>query len=464
MNALTELVKNKKVLIVGFGREGQSTYRTLRRLMPDLTIVVADRNNLSPESLHIISNDKKIKIITGEKYLTAVCDYELIFKTPGIPGTLPELVNAQKQGAIITSQVNEFLKIFRNRSIGVTGTKGKSTTTSLLFSILQAGGKDVVLAGNIGMPVFDVLAEDRPGRIYVLELSSHQLADITVSPKIAVMLNLYPEHLDYYADFMAYSRAKSRITVFQDQSDILVFNSSDTAISQIAVISKAQKITYSASDGSGAQITLKNDQIAWRQNETDVSICRIADVPLIGAHNLNNVLAAVGVGVSLNLKPEKIAAGIKSFKPLTGRLESIGLFNGIEFIDDTLATIPEAAAAALNAIGDRVGTLLVGGFDRGLDFTVIAKAILASKVKTLILFPTTGEKIRQMINSIDEKAGSRINYYDVDSMEQAVKIAYEKTTAGHICLMSPASPSFGLFKDYRDRSAQFRKWVEALGV
>ena len=466
---LREVLSPKNILILGFAREGRDSLIFLRKVFPEKIIGIGDRSEfkkLDKESRQLINSDKRIKLHLGKNYLKNIEEYDVILKTPGIPFHLKELERAKKKGVIITSQAGIFLEHCPGTIIGITGTKGKSTTTSLIHNILKKAaaskrrasrlvseserapkgrGLKTHLVGNIGKPVLSLLFKAGKKDIYVYELSSHQLFDVKQSPKIAVFLNVFPEHLDYYRNFKEYALAKGNITKFQNEKDYLVFNSKNKTVREIAKKSKARKIDLNS---------LKLEKII-----------KVKDVPLKGEFNLQNVKAASAVGKILGLNDKIIAEGIKKFKPLPYRLEFIGQYKGIKFYNDALATIPEATIAALDALGNDVQTIMLGGFERNIDFSKLAERIFKSEIKTVILFPTTGVKIWQAIRKeFKKKKNKNLPFgFPVDNMEKAVKISYQKTKKNKACLLSTASSSFSMFKDYKEKGDLFKKYVKKYG-
>jgi len=423
---LNEL-KNKRILILGFGREGVDNFKFLRKIFPNKILGVADQyclTRLSNRTKEIIKKDKYIKLHLGENYLKALKKYDVIIKSPGIPIHLPEIEKAQKDGKI-TSQTEIFFENCPGKIIGVTGTKGKSTTTALIFQILKEGGLKAHLVGNIGKPVLNLLLSATLKDIYVYELSSHQLYNLKKSPQVAVLLNIYPEHLDYYKNFNEYALAKTNITKYQTKRDFLVFNSQDKLVKEIAKKSKAEKI------------------------------------PIKGKFYDLNIAAAKVVGKIFGIPEKTIERAIEKFKPLPHRLEYVGEFRGIKFYNDALSTIPETTILALDYLGNKVQTIFLGGFDRGLSFKNLAKRILKSKIKNLILFPTTGEKIwREILRQAQDRS---FRAFLVQNMRDGVKLAFEHTRKGKICLLSCASPSFSLFRDYKEKGNLFKKYVKRYG-
>lgn len=439
---LNEL-KNKKILILGFGQEGQDSFRFLRKIFPNKLIGIADINEKVGGSKLEVQRDKKIRWHLGKNYLRAIKDYEVIIKSPGIPIHLPEIEKAFKEGKI-TSQTEIFFDNCRGKIVGITGTKGKSTTTSLIYKILKEGGLKVHLVGNIGKPVLNLLLKSTQNDIYVYELSSHQLYNLKKSPQIAIFLNIYPEHLDYYKNFNEYFRAKKNIILYQKKEDYFVYNEKDPLIKKLAKITKAKKIPVKSYSNVLENIRIPTSKLR-----------------LIGKHNFLNLAMAIKVGEIFKIPKEKIKKAIKNFKPLPHRLEYVGEFKGIKFYNDSLSTIPETTIAALDTLGNKVETIFLGGFDRGLDFKKLAKRILKSKIKNLILFPKTGERIWREILSLKKRNSFKAIL--VQNMRDGVKLAFKYTKKGKICLLSPASPSFGLFKNYKERGNLFKKYVKKYG-
>ena len=417
MMLLTEL-EDKKILILGFGREGKDTLAFLRKKFPKKVIGVADQN---PNAFQGRKN--KVKLSVGAQYLRTLKDYDVIIKTPGIPPFKVAPFISKKH--VVTSQTEIFFDNCPGTIIGITGTKGKSTTSSLIHAVLQAGGIRSHLIGNIEKPVLQFLDHAKPNDIFVYELSSFQLTNLAKSPAIAVFLNLYPEHLDYYnGSFLAYAAAKANITKHQTETDFLIYNAKDPLVAKIAKRSKAQKIPFSP----------RKDNNPWIASSEP----------------------AVLVGKLFGVPQKKIQQAIKQFQPLPHRLEKVGEWKRITFYNDSLATIPEATCAALDILGSKVHTLIAGGYDRGLTFKKLGKRVGESNIKTLILFPTTGEKILASVKNPPQS-------FFANTMEEAIRLAYNHTSRGKICLLSPAASSFNMFKDYKDRGEQFKELARKYG-
>lgn len=409
---LDQIATADRVLILGYAREGQSTHRFLVRRFPHLYVATADQKD-SPD------------------YLKKVSDHQIIIKSPGVSPFLPEVAAAIAQGKLITSQTQIFFELCPAKIIGVTGTKGKSTTASLIHHVITCNRQTAVLVGNIGTPPLDHLDHITAGMWVVMELSSYQLMDLGRSPHIAVLLNIYPDHLDFHQSYAEYTQAKYTICRFQTPHDYFVYDADNPAAAAAANLTSAHKLPFSRSH--------LDPQITSR---------------LPGSFNKANIFPAVIIGQVLGLTTAAVYSALASFRPLTTRLQNIGTFRGVTFYQDTLATIPEATIAAIDTL--HPATLIAGGHDRRQDYSHLAQKIVGSGVRTLILFPATGPRIAQ---EVQKYSATGPHILPAQSMEEAVRLAYTHTAPGQICLLSPAAPSFTLFKDYTDEGDQYQKFV-----
>lgn len=404
---LSEL-KNKKILIVGYGKEGQSTMKFLRHHLPDAVIETTDQSD-------------------GQDYLTKQKNFDLAIKSPGIPKKLISIP--------YTTATNLFFGNTHNFTIGITGTKGKSTTTSLIYEMLKADNRKVHIVGNIGNPMLEELMKPYgEDDIFVIELSSYQLDDITYSPHISVVLNLFPEHMDYHGNVEKYYEAKSNILKFARAEDYFVYNQDYPVLQKWAGSSKAKVEPFL----------------------TEIPF-DIAGTKLKGAHNILNIKAATTVGLICEIAPEVMQSAVNSFKPLPHRLELIGEYHGIKFYDDAISTTPESTIAAINSI-ENISTILLGGQNRGYNFSALAKSIAEHGIKNIVLFPDSGTEIKLEL----EKVGS-FNILDATSMEQAVQFAFAHSPVNSVCLLSTASPSYTLWKNFEEKGTEFQRYVRAYG-
>ncbi len=466
-NPLAKLA-NKQIYIFGLGMEGFSTYNYLRKIFPEKKLILID--DKPPQDLdqrwQQAASNPYTTITTADTFLDTITNYEIgsgaMFKAPGIPVAHPLIKKAEQKNLEFNSNTNLFLQIVREHKtiIGVTGTKGKSTTSALINQVLAKAGFKTVLAGNIGQAPLDLLHQEITADYYVLELSSHQLLNLRSSPHFAVILNITPEHLDYYPDFASYVAAKARIVQFQHKNDYVVYNPLFELPRQIAADSKAKKLPFGKKTASQAGQLGHPNPLAYIQDSAiyyqQEKIADISDLSLKGEHNLLNSLPAVVIAKQFGAETASIREGLQSFQPLAHRLEEVVEINGVIFVNDSLSTTPEAAIAAINSYEGRPIVLIAGGHERQQDFSQLAKTIDENDVRMLLYFNPTGARLANEVknpNTIKE---------EVLSMEEAVTAASEFARNGWVVLLSPASASFGTFKNYEDRGDQFARLVKAL--
>lgn len=451
-----EQLENKKILILGFGKEGKDTLAFLRARFPEKKIGIADKREIK------VKNSLNLNLHLGKDYFEAVRNYHIIFATAGLAReNIQFLKENLRKDQELTSQTKFFLNSCPGLIIGVTGTKGKGTTASLIHNILQKDGQSSYLVGNIGRPPLGLLDQARKRDVFVFELSARQLQLAESSPHIAVLLNFYRSHLDYYQNLEQYYQAKRKITAFQKKNDYLVFNQDQERIRKIARQSKARKISFSLKPK--ADCYLEQNSLFWKEKP----ILNTKKVPLLGRFNLYNVMAAISVAQILKISKKSIIKGIEKFKPLPYRLEKVGEFKEITFYNDSLATVPQATIKALKTLGSKVQTIILGGYEAGQNFTLLAKRIVSSNLENIILFPPTGERIRREILRVGERnphfRKRDVSFLSTKDIKKAVQWAFQNTDSGKIVLLSPAAPSFGVFENYKQRGDLFSKWVKQLG-
>ncbi|MDL2227492.1 UDP-N-acetylmuramoyl-L-alanine--D-glutamate ligase [Odoribacter sp. OttesenSCG-928-L07] len=417
---ISKLFDGKQILILGFGKEGKSTYEYLTRFIDNERLSIADANE------NAISEEIKLKHKTfcGENYNENLKNFDLIIKSPGIPEKHIENISVEK----ITSQTDLFLRKYYTQTIGITGTKGKSTTSSLIHHILKQDGHNSILAGNIGIPIFSQLDKIDDNTIIVLELSAHQLNHINIAPKISILLNIYEEHLDHFGNFENYINAKCKIFEKQKNNSILI---TDRNI---------EKIDYRLEDYKGDIIFLNDESIEIQGD-------------LQGEHNKKNIAAVKEVAQIFNIEEDKIDNSIISFKSLDHRLEFVGNFFGIKFYNDSISTIPEAAIAAFETIKD-VDTVILGGYDRGINYNKLCRFIANSDIRNIILMGEAGKRIEKILK---EKWDTEAIF--VDNLEKAVEVAFKETEVGKSCVLSPAASSYDAFKNFEERGNFFKDYI-----
>ncbi len=472
-----------RIIILGLGREGLSTYYYLREQFPEQTLTLADQSPTEilwanfPEWKKIGRQDKNLNWKIGDHYLEHLEDFDFLIKTAGIPITLAAIQEALELNPSL--EVSSNMQLFFDRCqgtiIGITGSKGKSTTSQLLFDILSEAGQKSVLVGNIGRPALNYLSVIDQDTLVVAELSSHQLAELKASPQVAVLLDVTPEHLDYFADFDRYFASKTAITRYQNPNDWLVYNphlAGGNKLANLSAVRDNHRLRHSIEDESESSeysLFIKDQQIYWREIGNHSKLVKIMDVDqinLIGKHNLYNVLSAIAVAQIFKINQESLRNSIINFKGLAHRLELVAEIEGVKYFDDSIATNPVASSAAIRSFTQGKVLLLAGGSDKKLDFAEYIETIIEQRVKAILLFPPTGKKILQELQALWQKRNLKEadfpQFKNCNDMSVAVKQAEAWAQKGDIVLLSPACASFGLFKDYQDRGQQFKTAVNDL--
>ena len=428
---------NKKILILGFGREGHSTYNLIRKHYPSMMLYISDENTIEID-------DENVLVVDYDNTLLNLDCYDIVMKSPGV---VLKDIDTTSIRSKIKSELELFLEFMPNFSIGITGTKGKSTTSSLIYEILKDQNKDVKLMGNIGIPVFDEIENLNDDTYVVIEMSSHQLEFTDVSPNIAIILNIFPDHLDHHNYFEEYVYAKFNIAKYQKENDYFLYNSDNENIQKYFIETKSKNIKVSMKDK--ADIYLQDDNVIFNN---EVVYNRNEKRNLVGDYALNNIMFIMGVVKILDLDINKAKETIRNFKPLKHRLELFATIDDISYYDNTIATIPEATIAAVEAIGN-VDTLIIGGMDRGLDYSKFIEYLNNSNISNIICMPKTGHDIAKSLVS------DKVNI--VETLEEAVQVAKSKTAKGKSCLLSPAAASYGFFKNFEEKGDKFQEIVKS---
>ncbi|MDZ7744026.1 MAG: UDP-N-acetylmuramoyl-L-alanine--D-glutamate ligase [Bacteroidota bacterium] len=441
-----------KIMLLGFGREGRSSYRLLRAFFPEKTIGIADWNERIPEENPELLQDQYLKLYAGIAYLRHLADYDLVLKSPGVKLEKKH----SKEIKNLTSQTDIFLRFFGRQCIGVTGTKGKSTTSSLIAHILKEQAVNTFLIGNIGKPPFDFIHRITNKTRLIFELSSHQLLDVKHAPHIAVLLNLYDEHLDFYKSAEDYFRAKFNIFRYQGTDDFAVINGDDRKIPGFfkEIEGKAKIYGFSTNSRPEHACFLKGDMICFSENkETDFCFQKDINRNLIGKHNLYNIMAAFTASLLAGSDSGTIPKALSSFTGLPHRLEYAGNYGGIHFYNDSIATIPEASIAALESLPD-TDSIILGGFDRGLSYDALAVYLGKSRLSNIIFMGPAGKRMKQLL---EKSSLTDHKLYMAQDMQDAVSFAKANTANGKICLLSPAAASYDQFKNFEERGHTFKK-------
>lgn len=453
LELLKEKIEGKKIIILGFGKEGVSSYRFIRKHFPKMTITIADANeNLFTDDI----DDKHVKFIKGKLYDRNLNNYDLIFKSPGINfNNIDYYIDNER----ITSQTDLFLEFFWQQTIGITGTKGKSTTSSLISHILEDTRKNTFLAGNIGTPFFDIIEKIDENSIVVAELSAHQLEFVHNSPKIAVLLNLYQEHLDHFNSFNNYQIAKLNIAKYQQEGDFLVYNGDDEHIPGLVKGYKLdnEKCIFGTTVHTGYHVRCSNHIVKFMNDGEIVDEYDLIEHKnLPGTHNYFNIMAAIAVCRKLGVEHEDILHSLLSFKGLPHRIEYVGTFNGIKFYNDSISTIPEATIAACRALRG-VETLILGGFDRGIDYSPLVSFFKEEPIKNVVFTGEAGTRMRKLF---EDNGISFENILETDDFLAITDFAFEKTPDNGTVLLSPAAASYNQFKNFEERGNCFKSCIQ----
>lgn len=450
MNQISEFIQSitqKKILILGFGREGKSTYQFIREHLPSFHLFIGDRNEID-------LTDRNVTIICGENYLSTLNNFDLIFKTPGI--SLNSNISFDKNR--FTSQTDIFLQYFGNQTIGITGTKGKSTTSSLIYHILKESHKDVVFGGNIGIPLFDLIPSINSNTIIISELSAHQLENIRKSPHISVLLNLFQEHLDHFKTVENYFNAKWNINTYQEQGDFFIFSKDDINIENHQKWnSKTSNFTFSQSKKTENGAYVHKNQIVIKTNtkvEYSYTLKDLSHLP--GDHNLNNIMAAILACKSVGVSLMEIEKHIKSFLGLEHRIEYVGKFDGVNYYNDSISTIPEATISALKALVN-VNTLILGGFDRGIDYTLLYQYLTEHPIQNIAF---TGPAGKRMLDEWKNHKLSIQNILLTDNYSDIIQFCKTNTSENGKCLLSPAAASYDQFKNFEERGTYYKNQIK----
>ena len=422
-------------------------------------VTVFSTNVLSDEIMEKI-NKYRYEVELGEDNLSRLKGFDIIFRSPSALPTKHEFQSAVKKGAILTSEIEMVLKLAPCKIIGVTGTEGKTTTTSLIYEICKKAGYNCFLGGNIGKPIFTKINQMKPEDIVILELSSFQLMGMTVSPNIAVVTNIFPDHLNVHKSYEEYQDAKKSIYRNQTEEGIVILNKDNEITEKFADEVKGKTIFFSSTK------KLKNGYVYDREDGfikkcTDGKCEKILnknDIKLRGIHNYENICAALAATETVASKEAQIEA-VKNFKGVEHRLEFVREIDGVKYYNDSIGTSPASTIAGLNAFDENI-ILLAGGSDKGLDYKEIGE-VIAKKVGTLILTGPTAQKIEEATKQALSEEKS-IEIIHTNNLEESVKVAKEKAKEGDIVLLSPASASFDSFKNFEERGNYFKTLVNNL--
>ena len=427
--ALIDFFKDKNILILGLGREGRATLGFIRKHYPDMHLTVADRNPVKVD-------DGNVTLICGENYLDCINDFDIVMQSPGISLRDVKIDDS----TTVTGEMDLFLRFVPCKKIGITGTKGKTTTTTLIYRMLQADGVPSMVMGNIGTPVFESLDEIE-GKIAVIEMSCHQLEFSHASPDVAVFTNAFPEHLDHYNGFEGYIGAKLNIVRYQNEDNLFISNA-DQPLEDVV--------------GDLSFVRSRMVRVSRKAYENDEFFRKLTTLTeaLPGELQWQDIFYAATAVREFGVSDAAIEKAVSEFGGIAHRLEKFAVKNGISFYDDAIATIPHAVMGNVRALGN-VGTLIIGGMDRGLDYSEFVAELMSAPIDNLVCMPETGYSIASAL----EAKGCKLNIVRCETLEDAVAKSFELTQSGKACLLSPAAASYNRYKNFEEKGNAFKKMV-----
>ena len=447
-------IKNKKVAIIGLGVSNLPLIDYFYNKKSHVTLFDGRKINDLPTDVLEKIKRYKIEVFTGENYLSNLNGFDLILRSPSCLPTTPELEKEAEQGAIVTTEIELLMKMCPCQIIGITGSDGKTTTTTLIYEVLKNASYNTYVGGNIGIPLFTKLNEIMPDDKLVLELSSFQLMGMDVSPDISVITNISPNHLNVHKDYQEYIDAKKNIFKFQNEKGILVLNYDDEITREFSKEAKGKVIFISSKQKLDEGFILEENIIKECEDKLRKHIADTKEFIIRGTHNYEHICAALAVTKGI-VAPEKTVEILKTFKGVEHRLEFVKEIDGVKWYNDSASTSPSRLINALNAFDEDI-VLIAGGADKNLDYTPVAKPIL-DKVKTLILMGQTAGKIFDSVKQEEENQNKEISIYMAKDLKEAINIA--KKYGKQIVLFSPASTSFDMFKSMYERGDIFKNMV-----
>lgn len=444
-------LEGKKVLVIGLGKTGRALCNFL--VERKAFVKVSEINpSINLESDMGFWTGKNITVETGPHNRLSFLDADLIIPSPGVP-LLPEMEEAQTNGITILSEVELASRFLKGKIIGITGSNGKSTTATLTHKILKDDRHEAFLAGNIGTPLISFVDKSADHHIYVTELSSFQLDHIErFSAYVSVFLNLSPDHLDWHKNFKNYFEAKKKLFATQKESGFAILNRDDPAVWELEKTTPARVFAFSRQEKIQIGCSIRGEWIVIK-DENEERIMRVSDIPLPGAHNLENVMASALVGHLFSVPVTQIKDSVKSFQGLEHRLEKVSNIKGVEFYNDSKATNVEATITSIGSFNQPI-ILILGGRDKGGDFRKLRKPV-QERVKKVVLIGEAKEKIKEALNN-------DVPISTISSLKEAVEEGFSSANQGEIVLLAPACTSFDMFRNFEERGKIFKAEVYAL--
>src|SRR6202142_1147677 len=448
-------VNNKRVLVVGLGKSGVASALFLKAKGARVTVSDTKPEDQLKDQIPALL-DQGIAIETGGHGERTFGEQDLIVVSPGVPTDAPSLVQARALGEHVIGEIELAAQFFPGRIVAITGSNGKTTTTTLAGEVVKAGGYRTAVGGNIGTPAISLVERATADTIAVWEVSSFQLETIqTFRPQIAVVLNVTPDHLDRHRTFAAYTDAKARIFENQQPADFAVLNADDLTCVELAARTRAQVFWFSRTREGKQGAFVHDGRIFFRDRSGQREIMLVSEIPLKGGHNVENVLAAVCIGALLRCQPDRVRKTVRDFKAVEHRLEHVATIHGVEYYNDSKATNVDATIKALESFPANIH-LILGGKDKGSDYTVLNE-LLRQRVKRVYTVGAAAAKIESQIQGAAE-------IEHAETLGNAIRSASESATPGDVVLLAPACASFDQFQSYEHRGRVFKETVQALAM
>ena len=454
-----EYIKQRKVAIIGLGVSNIPLIDYFHDKKAMVTVFDSREIGEIPKEIIDKITNYAMEMSLGKNYLSKLNNFDLILRSPSCLPTVPELEKEANRGAIVTTEVELLMKMCPCQVIGVTGSDGKTTTTTLIYEILKNAGYNCYVGGNIGTPLFTKLNQILPDDKVVLELSSFQLMGMEISPDISVITNITPNHLNVHKDYEEYIDAKKNIFKYQNRDGILIANYDNEITKTSAAEAKGKVIYFSKTKKLDNGYIIDEDVIKECDDKLRKHIINTKELTIKGTHNYENICCALAATRTL-VDLQNALETIKKFPGVEHRIEFVKEINGVKWYNDSASSTPSRTISGLNAFDEEI-VLIAGGADKNLDYTPIAKPIL-DKVKTLILMGQTSGKIFDAVKEEEEKENKEINIYMVNSLSQAVILAKRYAEPNQVVLFSPASTSFDMFKNMYDRGQKFKEIVNKM--
>ncbi|MCI8617373.1 MAG: UDP-N-acetylmuramoyl-L-alanine--D-glutamate ligase [Clostridia bacterium] len=456
LKEFNEYIRFRRVAVIGLGVSNLPLLDYLYEKKAQVTVF--DERTINEISKEIVNKitEYGFEFSFGKNCLEKLQGFNIIFRSPSCLPTRKELQDESNRGAIVTTEVEMLMEMCPCKMIGVTGSDGKTTTTSMINAILQKAGYNTFLGGNIGTPLFTKLNEMKPEDIVVLELSSFQLMNMKISPDIAVITNITPNHLNIHKDYEEYIEAKKNIFKNQDENGILILNYDNDITRECSKESNGKVVFFSSSTKLDDGFIVDEDIIKECEDKVRKHVLNTNEVILRGNHNFQNIATALAATKTL-VDIDVAVDAIKEFKPVEHRIEFIREIDGVKWYNDSASSSPTRTLSGINAFKENI-ILIAGGYDKNLEYEPLAKPVV-DKVSTLILIGQTAEKIFDVVKEESDRQNKKINIYMCDSLEQTVQLAKKSARKGDVVLFSPASASFDMFKDFADRGRKFKELV-----